>query len=60
MINQQTPLRQIWVAAKQGGFHLNYDVESKQWLTDKDQEKLFTLLSRLCQDQAGESVHLEE
>ena len=31
IINRQTPLSQIWVAAKSGGYHFDYDEEKKRW-----------------------------
>lgn len=32
IINKQRPLRQIWLAARAGGFHYNYDAASGTWL----------------------------
>ena len=64
IINRQTPLKQIWVATKQGGFHFDYDAENDQWLLhglgkDDDQSEFFKALSRYCTDQANEEVILE-
>jgi CyaY protein len=59
IINKQTPLSQIWVAAKSGGFHFDYDEESKLWCLNRDPEKnLLAGLSRYCSQQAGEEVQL--
>ena len=59
IINRQTPLSQIWVAAKSGGYHFDYDEEKKRWHLSSDSEKdLFTQLSRYCSEQAGEPVNL--
>jgi CyaY protein len=56
IINRQTPFKQIWVAARQGGFHFDYDEESDSWLCDgKD---LFKALSEYCSEQAGQPVSL--
>jgi len=60
IINKQGPLRQVWVAARAGGYHFDYDAASKRWLKDDDQEELFECLSRCCSQQAGESVTLEQ
>lgn len=54
IINRQTPVKQLWLAAKDGGYHLDWVHE--QWLTDKDQEPLSQLLSRVMTQQSGESV----
>lgn len=32
IINKQRPLKQIWVAARSGGFHYDYDTEQRLWL----------------------------
>lgn len=56
IINRQEPLHQIWVAARSGGHHLAY--ENEQWVDDRSGEELYTMLSRLCSEQAGEPVTL--
>ena len=59
IINKQTPLSQIWVAARSGGFHFNYDAEKQLWCLDSDPEKdLFAQLEHYCSQQAGEAVVL--
>jgi CyaY protein len=60
IINKQTPVSQLWVAAKSGGFHFNYDDASRSWRLDSDTEQdLFSCLSRYCTEQAGEPVVLK-
>ncbi len=56
IINKQAPLTQIWVAARSGGFHFDYDGEA--WRLQGSGEELFACLSRYCSEQAGESVEL--
>jgi CyaY protein len=59
IINKQTPVSQLWVAAKSGGFHFDYDSATQRWLLDSDPEQeLFSCLSRYCTEQAGEDVEL--
>ena len=57
IINKQAPLCQIWVAARSGGFHFDYDETSGAWLLQG--EDLFECLGRYCSEQAGTSVELE-
>jgi CyaY protein len=57
IINKQTPLSQIWVAARSGGFHFDYDAASQAWQLRG--EDLFSCLGRYCSEQAGEEVVLE-
>ncbi len=59
IINKQTPLSQVWVAARAGGFHFDYDAASQSWRLDSDpKQELFACLSRYCSQQAGEEVEL--
>jgi len=56
IINRQAPLQQIWVAAKQGGFHFDFNSESEQWLCND--KELYTALSEYCTEQAGQEIKL--
>lgn len=59
IINKQTPLSQLWVAAKSGGFHFDFDNERQCWYLDSDNSKeLFACLSDYCSQQADEPVEL--
>jgi len=58
IINRQTPLKQIWVAARQGGFHFDYHADRNQWLLQGGDSELFDALSGYCSQQAGETVRL--
>jgi len=59
IINKQTPVSQLWVAARSGGFHFDYDAESQSWRLDSDAgQELFACLSRYCSEQSGETVKL--
>jgi CyaY protein len=59
IINKQTPLSQVWVAARSGGFHFNYDAVRQCWCLDSNPDaELFAELSRYCTEQAGEAVQL--
>lgn len=57
IINRQAPLKQIWVAAKQGGFHFDFNREAEQWLCDG--KELFSALSEYCTEQAAQTIKLE-
>ncbi len=58
IINRQAPLRQIWVATRNGGFHFNFDPEKNQWQEEKTGAELFAELSRHCSTGTGEQVTL--
>lgn len=57
IINKQTPLKQIWVAARSGGYH--FDWADDDWVLDSDHTKtLSQCLNQYCSEHAGESVDL--
>jgi len=56
IINRQTPTRQIWVASKSGGYHLDYDQKKEVW--EQNGIELFSLLSRECSEQANTDIIL--
>ena len=58
IVNKQAAARQIWVAARSGGFHYNFDALKKHWVNDQNGNELFGELSRLASEQAGTSVLL--
>jgi CyaY protein len=56
IINSQTPMQEIWVAAKSGGFH--YKHEGSQWINTRDGSELFDALSKLISTQSGHELNL--
>ena len=59
IINRQTPLNQIWVAAKSGGYHFDYDEGNQVWCLNGDIDRdLFSQLNIYCSEQSGETVCL--
>ncbi len=56
IINKQGAARQIWVAAKSGGFH--YGLVDGRWINDQSGGELMSELSRLVREQSGEDVTL--
>ena len=59
IINKQAPLSQIWVAARSGGFHFDYDADSECWRLQGSERDLFDCLSEYCSQQAEEPVSLQ-
>lgn len=58
IINKQGAAKQIWVAAKSGGFHYSYDAGADVWHNDQSGAELFSELTRLVSEQAGAMVKL--
>ena len=51
IINRQAFNREIWVAAKSGGFHFRFD--GAAWRDTRSQELLESLLARVITEQSG-------
>ena len=74
IINRQTPNREIWVAAKSGGFHFRYEEQpsntdqhansSRQklarWHNTRTGEPLAGLLTRVVTEQAEEVINFTD
>lgn len=56
IINRHAAAREIWVAARAGGFHFRHD--GGRWIGTRDGTELFAALERLVSEQAGEAVSL--
>ncbi|WP_339527719.1 iron donor protein CyaY [Pseudomonas mucidolens] len=59
IFSRQEPLRQLWLAARSGGFHFDYDEESERWMCDKSEEQLGEMLERLVREQADIELEFE-
>ncbi|MFP3864764.1 iron donor protein CyaY [Pseudomonas sp. B21-047] len=60
IFSRQEPLRQLWLAAKTGGFHFDYNEESKKWTCEKTDELLGEMLVRLVGECAGVELDFDE
>ena len=59
IFSKQPPAMQLWMAARSGGFHFDYDRDRQQWICDSgDNEELYAMLSRLSTEQAGEAIRI--
>lgn len=56
IVNRHAVAREIWVAAKAGGFHFRWD--GAAWRDTRDNAELMAKLSALASQQAGETVVL--
>lgn len=51
IVNRHVPNREIWLAAKSGGFH--YALQDGRWISQRDGSELFARLGELVQLGAG-------
>jgi CyaY protein len=56
IVNSHSAAREIWVAARSGGFHFRQDGE--RWIDGRNGDELFAALSRLISAQGGAAVVL--
>lgn len=56
IVNLQSAMRQLWVAARSGGFHFAHNGQA--WLDTRDDSELFATLSRVVSEQGGVSLEL--
>jgi CyaY protein len=60
IFSRQEPIRQLWLAARSGGFHFDFDEASARWICDSSDELLGEMLTRITLEQAGASLEFEE
>ena len=56
IVNRHAVVKEIWVAARAGGFHFRWD--GAAWRDTRDNAELMEKLSTLASQQAGEPVNL--
>ena len=56
IVNRHAAAREIWVAARAGGFHFRWD--GAAWRDTREGSELFAALSKLVSAQGGEAVLL--
>ena len=56
VINRNTPVREIWVAAPEGGFHFRLD--GTRWIDTRDSVDLGTRVSALISSAIGKRVQM--
>lgn len=56
IFTRQPPVKQLWVATRNGGFHFDYNTDQSQWLRDSDGASLSEVLTAAFADQAGETL----
>ena len=57
IINRHVAAREIWVAARSGGFHFRWD--GNAWRDTREGTELFAALSKLVSAQSGQPVRLK-
>ena len=58
IVNSQTAMQEIWVAAKSGGFH--YKRHADRWIDTRNGAELFAALSEAVSQQAGVALTVNQ
>jgi CyaY protein len=56
IVNRHAAAREIWVAARSGGFHFRHD--GRAWVDTRDGTELSALLSRVLSELSGQAVDI--
>lgn len=56
IVNRHSAAREIWVAAKSGGYHFRHD--GSNWINTRDGSELFALISDCLSEQSGHRIVL--
>jgi CyaY protein len=51
IISRQSAIKQLWLAARSGGFHFDYDEGRKQWVCTANGQTLSQMLGEVCLEQ---------
>jgi len=54
IVNRNTPVREIWLAAPTGGYHFRLDGE--RWIDTRDGVSIGVRVSHLIKEQVGEEI----
>lgn len=58
IINRQTPVRQLWLATRSGGYHFDWDDDAEGWVRDSDGAAFTEVLAGELVAQCGETLEL--
>jgi CyaY protein len=56
IFTRQPPVKQLWVAARNGGFHFDFDESLERWIRDTDKAPLAEVLNEIFRLQADEDL----
>ncbi|HTR00335.1 MAG TPA: iron donor protein CyaY [Candidatus Acidoferrum sp.] len=56
IISRQTAIHQLWLAARSGGFHFDYDAQARDWRCTANGQLLKPMLGEVCRAQGGVEV----
>ena len=58
IVNSQAPMKEMWIAARSGGFH--YRRVDGRWINTRDGSEFYEDLSKMASEQAGNPLTLRD
>ncbi len=58
IINRQTPVKQLWLAVRSGGYHFDWSDEADGWVGDRDGVAFLEVLNKALVEQGSEALEL--
>jgi CyaY protein len=58
IINRQTPVKQLWLAVRSGGYHFDWSDEAGGWVRDSDGAGFVEVLNQALVEQGGEALEI--
>ena len=58
IINRQTPVKQLWLAVRSGGFHFDWSDDEDGWVRDSDGDGFVAVLNEALEAQGGEALEI--
>lgn len=59
IINRQGPVKQLWLATRESGFHFDWSEEAGGWVLDSDGTPFLDKLNQALVAQGGVAIELE-
>lgn len=59
IISRQSAIKQLWLAARSGGFHFDYDEAAGDWICTANGQTLRDMLREVCLDQGGVRISFQ-
>ena len=53
IISRQSAISQLWLAARSGGFHFDYDAAGSKWVCTVNERSLQDMLTEICLEQGA-------
>lgn len=58
ILNRQEAVRQLWLASPEGPAHFRFDADEGQWLDERSDDELVSVLQRVLGHKLGQNIRL--